>query len=89
MQLAEVVGQVVATHKDALLHGVTLLLIQPIGSDGQASGRTLVALDSMGAGTGERVFFVRGREACYPFLPVEAPTDATVVGIVDHWTVES
>lgn len=89
MQLAEVVGQVVATQKDALLHGVTLLLIQPIGSDGKASGRALVALDSMGAGTGERVFFVRGREACYPFLPVEAPTDATVVGIVDHWTVES
>lgn len=88
MQLAEVVGQVVASQKDALLHGVTLLLLQPIGSDGKASGRTLVALDSMGAGTGERVFFVRGREACYPFLPVEAPTDATVVGIVDHWTVE-
>lgn len=89
MQLAEVVGQVVATHKDALLCGLKLLVIQPLSSAGAPAGRTLVALDSVGAGTGERVFFVRGREACYPFLPVESPTDATIIGIVDDWTVES
>lgn len=89
MQLAQVIGSVVATQKDALLHGLKLLVLQPLSADGAAVGRTLVALDSVGAGAGERVFFVRGREACYPFLPVEAPTDATIVGIVDEWAVES
>jgi len=87
MQLARVVGEVVATIKDANLTGMTLLVLQPIAPSGQPAGRTLVALDSVGAGVGEDVFFVRGREAAFPFYPVEPPTDAAVVGIVDHWTV--
>ena len=85
MQLALVIGEVVATIKDANLVGATLLVLQPIDPAGEASGRTLVALDSIGAGVGEHVFFVRGREAAYPFYPAEPPTDASVVGIVDHW----
>jgi ethanolamine utilization protein EutN len=88
MQLARVIGDVVATRKDANLVGTKLLIIQPIGADGQNAGRSLIALDSVGAGVGEDVFFVRGREASFPFLPIEAPTDATIVGIVDHWSVE-
>jgi len=48
-------------------------------------GRTLVAVDAAGAGVGERVFFVRGKEASFPFYPMEAPVDAGIVGIVDHW----
>ena len=87
MQLARVIGEVVATMKDASLTGIKLLVVQPIAASGEDSGRTLVALDSVGAGVGEHVFFVRGREAAYPFYPVEPPTDATVIGIVDHWTV--
>jgi microcompartment protein CcmK/EutM len=88
MQLARVIGDVVATSKDPNLTGIKLLIVQPIAPDGSAAGRTLVALDSIGAGAGEHVFFVRGREAAYPFYPVEAPSDATIVGIVDHWTNE-
>lgn len=88
MQLARVIGDVVATRKDENLVGTKLLIVQPIGADGQDAGRSLIALDSVGAGVGEDVFFVRGREASFPFLPVEAPTDATIVGIVDHWSVE-
>jgi len=42
-------------------------------------------LDSVGAGVGEFVFFVRGREASFPFYPGEPPADACVVGIVDRW----
>jgi len=84
VQLAKVLGEVVATMKDAGLAGTTLLVLQPIAPDGTASGRTLVALDSVGAGVGEHVFFVRGREAAFPFYPVEPPTDATIVGIVDQ-----
>jgi microcompartment protein CcmK/EutM len=88
MQLARVIGDVVATSKDPNLTGIKLLIVQPIAPDGSATGRALVALDSIGAGAGEHVFFVRGREAAYPFYPVEAPSDATIVGIVDHWTNE-
>ena len=86
MQLARVLGEVVATMKDANLEGMKLLVLQPLSAAGEAVGRTLVALDSVGAGVGENVFFVRGREAAFPFYPAEPPTDATVIGIVDHWT---
>ena len=88
MQLARVIGEVVATVKDTNLSGTTLLVLQPIAASGEAAGRTLVALDSVGAGVGENVFFVRGREAAFPFYPSEPPTDATVVGIVDQWDME-
>lgn len=84
MHLARVVGTVVCTQKDTRLSGVKLLVLQPVARDGSDSGRTLVATDAAGAGVGERVFFVRGREASFPFHPVDVPTDATVVGIVDH-----
>jgi microcompartment protein CcmK/EutM len=87
MQLARVIGEVVATVKDVNLTGTTLLVLQPLAADGAAAGRTLVALDSVGAGVGETVFFVRGREAAFPFYPAEPPTDATIVGIVDHWDI--
>jgi ethanolamine utilization protein EutN len=87
MHLARVIGEVVSTMKDDNLTGMTMLLLQPIAASGEAAGRTLVALDSVGAGVGEHVFFVRGREAAFPFYPVEPPTDAAVIGIVDHWTV--
>jgi ethanolamine utilization protein EutN len=85
VQLARVIGEVVATMKDANLIGAKLLVLQPIAASGEASGRTLVALDSVGAGVGEHVFFVRGREAAFPFYPAEPPADAAIVGIVDHW----
>ncbi len=85
MQLARVIGNVVTTRKDENLAAVTLLILQPIAPDGSDLGRTLVAVDAAGAGVGERVFFVRGKEASFPFHPTEVPTDAGVVGIVDHW----
>ena len=84
MQIARVMGEVVATMKDANLDGITLLVLQPLSAAGQPAGRTLVALDSVGAGVGETVFFVRGREAAFPFYPGEPPTDAAVIGIVDQ-----
>lgn len=88
MQIARVIGDVVATMKDPVLDGHKLLVLQPVTPDRLPVGRTLVALDAVGAGVGEHVFFVRGREASYPFLPAETPADACIVGIVDHWTVD-
>ena len=88
MQVARVMGEVVSTIKDANLVGVKLLVLQPLTLSGDPAGKTLVALDSVGAGVGERVFFVRGREAAFPFYPSEPPTDASVIGIVDRMDAE-
>jgi microcompartment protein CcmK/EutM len=85
VQVARVIGDVVATRKDPALTAVKLLVLQPLGADKQPVGRTLVAADSVGAGVGEVVFFVRGREASFPWLPNEVPVDAGIVGIVDSW----
>jgi ethanolamine utilization protein EutN len=88
MQLAKVIGDVVATQKDTNLNGLRLMVLQPLGPDLKAIGRTLVAVDAIGAGIGETVFFVRGKEASFPFYPQEIPTDAGIVGIVDTVSVE-
>ena len=88
MQLARVIGDVIATRKDENLTGITLLIVQPLTVNREPSGRPIVAVDAVGAGVGEEVFFVRGKEASFPFHPVEPPVDASIVGIVDHWTVE-
>jgi microcompartment protein CcmK/EutM len=87
MQLARVIGTVVVAAKDEKLHGTTLLLVQPLTADRQPAGRALVAVDAVGAGVCEEVFFVRGKEASFPFHPGEPPVDAGIVGIVDHWDV--
>lgn len=88
MQVARVIGDVVATRKDPELTAIKLLVLQPLGADKRPTGRTLVAADSVGAGVGEIVFFVRGREASFPWLPAEVPVDAAIVGIVDDWDFE-
>lgn len=88
MQVARVVGDVIATRKDPQLSGIALLILQPLGADREPTGRTLIAADSVGAGVGEVVFFVRGREACFPFFPSEPPVDAGIIGIVDTWGVD-
>jgi len=87
MQIARVIGQVVATRKEPAFEGKTLLLVQPVSAAGADIGRPLVAVDAVGAGVGEHVFFVRGKEASFPFHPLEVPADAGIVGIVDHWTL--
>jgi microcompartment protein CcmK/EutM len=87
MQLGRVVGTLVLNNKNETLEGVTLLLVQPMSSSREFVGRVIVAADSMGAGIGEEVFFVRGKEASFPFYPTEVPADAGIVGIVDSWHI--
>lgn len=83
MDLARVVGTVVCSVKDSQLHGVTLLLVQPLTADGNDAGTPQVALDAIGAGPGETVVLASGREASHAFLPAIVPADVAVVGIVD------
>jgi ethanolamine utilization protein EutN len=89
MLLGRVIGNVVATMKNTSLVGQRLLLVQPMDRNGHDKGKVLVALDSVGAGAGETVYWCRGKEASFPFLPLEVPTEATIVGIVDVVNIPS
>jgi ethanolamine utilization protein EutN len=83
MYLGRVIGCVWATVKNPEMVGLRMLLVQPLTPELQSTGRRLICLDCTGAGTGETIYYVRGKEASFPFLPAEPPADATVVGIVD------
>lgn len=83
MLLARVVGTVVSTIKDDSLNGQKLLLVRLLNRDGEPLARTLVALDTAGAGVGETVYCCRGKESSFPFLPRTVVTDFTIVGILD------
>ena len=83
MQLARVIGNVVATAKNESLKGRKLLIVQTLDADLNPKGQPLVALDAVGAGVGELVFWCRGKEASFPFKREDTPTDCTIIGIVD------
>jgi len=83
MLLGRIIGNVVCTMKDPALIGQKLLIVQPLDRQGHDKGRPVIALDAVGAGAGETIYWCRGREASFPFLPANLPTEATIVGIVD------
>jgi len=84
MQIARVVGTVVATQKNAKFDGAKLLLVQPVNPDDSPRGGTLLAIDGVGAGIGERVLVVlEGRAAGEALGKKAAPVDAAVIGIID------
>ena len=87
MQICRVVGTVVSTQKNRKLEGAKLLLVQPLTLEGQPRGVALIAIDSVGAGVGERVLVViEGKAAGDALRRKAAAVDAAVIGIVD--TVE-
>jgi microcompartment protein CcmK/EutM len=91
MFLGKVIGNVVATQKDAKFQGMKLLLVQPYVNRDRAlvvSGSSIVAVDSVGAGEGECVLFTQGSSARLTPGTREAPVDAVIVGIVDAIEVE-
>jgi microcompartment protein CcmK/EutM len=83
MYLGRVVGCVWSTMKDPNLTGQRMLIVQPLTPSLEPTGKRLVATDCTGAGAGELVYWCRGKESSFPFLPDEVPTDTTIVGIVD------
>lgn len=88
MQLARVIGTIVATRKNGQLGGAKLLIVHPIDPDGTRCGSALLAVDSVGAGVGETVLIVlEGRAAGEALGRPGAPVDAAIVGIVDRMDV--
>jgi len=85
MELAKVVGQVVATVRASGLPSNSLLLVQLLNEKGEPTGDCHVAVDPVGAGEGEWVLVVRGSSARYAISPdaPDAPLDLAIVGIVD------
>ena len=83
MFLGRVVGCVWATVKHPCLEGQRLLIVQPLTPEMKKTGKCLVCTDSTGAGAGELIYWCRGMESSFPFLPKVVPTDSTIVGVVD------
>jgi ethanolamine utilization protein EutN len=83
MYLGRVAGRVWCTMKDANLSTQRLLIVQPLTPEGKPCGKRLICTDAVGVGAGELVYWTKGKESSFPFLPVEVPTEMTIVGIVD------
>jgi microcompartment protein CcmK/EutM len=89
VQIARVVGNVVATQKHRKFTGAKLLLVQPVTLDDQPKGPTLLAVDSVGAGVHEKVLVViEGRAANEAIGTKGAPVDAAIIGIIDSVDVQ-
>jgi len=86
MQIARIVGEVVATEKHASHRGRKALLAQPLNLDGSDRGDAVVALDAVDAGVGDRVLLVtEGFSAMTAVGRPQSPIDMAVVGVIDHW----
>ena len=88
MNLAKVLGTVVATRKEESLEGLKLLLLGQVGTDGQLIGGTVVAADAVGAGVGELVLYATGSSARQTKMTDQRPCDAVVMAIVDSWEID-
>lgn len=84
MNLGTVIGTIWATRKHSQAESLSLRLIRPESADGTPFDAPIIAADTVGAGPGERVFYVTAREAVIA-LPdhAESPVDAAIVGIVE------
>ena len=84
MNLARVTGTIWATRKDKNLEGLKMQIIQPVNTEQKNSGSPLIAVDTVGAGAGELVYYVTAYEAVIPLEKKPALCDASIVGIVNR-----
>jgi microcompartment protein CcmK/EutM len=87
MQLARVVGTVVATRKEESMQGIKLLVVRPLDEEGRESGNAIVSADAVGAGPGEVVLIAAGSSARQTVITDKRPVDSVVLAIVDSWYV--
>jgi ethanolamine utilization protein EutN len=87
--LGKVIGNIWATKKHESLKNFKLMIVQPINAELKSTGDPIVAVDTVGSGPGEIIYYVTASEAVIP-LPVDmAPVDASIVGIVDSINTKS
>ena len=87
MQLARVVGSVVATRKEESIQGLKLLLVRPLDDEGRESGNAIVSADAVGAGPDEIVLIAAGSSARQTAVTDKRPVDSVIMVIVDTWYV--
>jgi len=84
MEFGIVTGNVVCTRKDSKIEGTKLLLVQPVDDNLKPVSTQLVGIDSVGAGQGELVLFVKGSSARMTDVTDNRPVDCTIMAIVDY-----
>ncbi|MDH4147935.1 MAG: EutN/CcmL family microcompartment protein [Acidimicrobiia bacterium] len=88
MLLGRVTGTVVASQKEPLMEGLTLLMVRQLGVDNAETGSYVVAVDAVGAGVDEVVMYASGSSARQTGVTQNRPCDAVVMAIVDTWDVD-
>lgn len=88
MYLGKVIGTIWATRKYESVIGYKMQLVQPLNSELEKVSSPIIALDTIGAGPGEIIYYVTASEAVIPLDVDMVPVDASIVGIVDSIHVE-
>ena len=84
MLLGKVIGTIWATKKYSTLTSFTMQFVQPLNAKLEKTGEPIVAIDTIGAGPGEIIYYITASEAVIPMDVDMAPVDASIVGIVDY-----
>jgi microcompartment protein CcmK/EutM len=88
MNLAKVIGTVVATRKESSMDGLKFLLLRQVDLARKETGGPVVAVDAVGAGVGEMVLYATGSSARQTTMTKDRPCDAVIMAIVDNWEVD-
>lgn len=89
MWVGKIIGTLVATPKDDSLTGSKLLIVQPIPFGNRPAGEAVVAVDTIGSGTGETVLVVNGSSARQVTGNPKSAVDAAIVGIIDSIEIKA
>jgi ethanolamine utilization protein EutN len=88
MLIGKVIGTIWATRKYETITGFKMQFVQPLNSEMKKIGEPIIALDTIGAGPGELIFYATSSEAVIPLHVEMAPVDASIVGIIDSINTE-
>lgn len=87
MLLGKVKGTVVASQKESSMDGFKFLVVKTLDEKGGETGGSVIAVDAVGAGTGEVVLYATGSAARQTVATKDRPCDAVVMAIVDNLEV--
>lgn len=87
MLLGKIVGTLVASRKEPSMEGFKFMVLRQLNVEGEETGGYVVAVDSVGAGTGEVVLYATGSSARQTTATRDRPCDAVVMAIVDSWEI--